>query len=101
MGTYLIPRDTKGEGRILFVFSKKALIYTSVGLIIGFLIYKLMQLINLSAVGIVFLVSFALLGFVIGTCKIPNTTAFEVTKKNGRRKYRWDYFKNYKIQTKE
>ena len=26
MGTYMIPRNTKGEGRILFIFSTKALI---------------------------------------------------------------------------
>lgn len=31
MGTYMIPRNTKGEGRILFIFSTKALIYTVVG----------------------------------------------------------------------
>lgn len=31
MGTYMIPRDTKGEGRILFIFSTKAMIYTAVG----------------------------------------------------------------------
>lgn len=65
MGTYLIPRDTKGEGRILFVFSKKALIYTSVGLIIGFLIYKLMQLMHLNVIGIILLVAFGVIGFVI------------------------------------
>lgn len=31
MGTYMIPRNTNGEGRILFIFSTKALIYTAVG----------------------------------------------------------------------
>ncbi len=28
MGTYMIPRNTKGEGRILFIFSTKAIIFT-------------------------------------------------------------------------
>ena len=65
IGTYLIPRDTKGEGRILFVFSKKALIYTSVGLVIGFLFYKLMQLMHLNVIGIILLVAFGVIGFVI------------------------------------
>ena len=65
MGTYLIPRDTKGEGRILFVFSKKALIYTSVGLVIGFLFYKLIQLMHLNVIGIILLVAFGVIGFVI------------------------------------
>lgn len=31
MGTHMIPRNTKGEGRILFIFSTKAMIYTAVG----------------------------------------------------------------------
>lgn len=31
MGTYMIPRNTKGEGRILYIFSTKALIFTVVG----------------------------------------------------------------------
>ena len=35
MGTYYLPRNTKGEGRILYIFSTKALIYTVVGLGIG------------------------------------------------------------------
>ena len=65
MGTYLIPRDTKGEGRILFVFSKKVLIYTSVGLVIGFLFYKLMQLMHLNVIGIILLVAFGVIGSVI------------------------------------
>ena len=39
MGTYNLPRNVKGEGRILFVFSTKALIYTVVGIGIGFIFY--------------------------------------------------------------
>ena len=31
MGTYNLPRNVKGEGRILFIFSSKALIYTFIG----------------------------------------------------------------------
>ena len=31
MGTHMIPRNTKGEGRILFIFSTKAMIYTAIG----------------------------------------------------------------------
>ena len=39
MRTYNVPRDVKGEGRILYVFSTKALIYTFVGVVIGFFFY--------------------------------------------------------------
>ena len=42
-----------------------------------------MKLINLNVIGIILLVVFALLGFAIGTFKMPNTTAFEITKKTG------------------
>ena len=31
---YQIPRSVKGEGRILYIFSTKALIYTGVGAVV-------------------------------------------------------------------
>lgn len=37
--------------------------------------------IGLGTVGAIFLLIFAALGFAIGTLKVPNTTAFEITKK--------------------
>ena len=37
MGTYYIPRNVKGESRILMVFSVKGLIYTAIGAAIGLL----------------------------------------------------------------
>ena len=36
-----------------------------------------------AAIGVILLGLFALTGFIIGTCKMPNTTAFEITKKTG------------------
>lgn len=84
MGTYLIPRDLKGEGRILF-FSYKALIYTLIGLVPGYLLFVVVKSISLIAAWIVMLV-FALIGFSIGTFKMPNTKSFEVTKKTGGEK---------------
>lgn len=86
MGTYLIPRDLKGEGRILTIFSYKALGYTVVGLIIGFVFYYILKLIGLSTVGIIIMGIFALIGFSIGTFKMPNTKSFEITKKTGGEK---------------
>lgn len=83
MGTYQIPRNVKGEGRILFIFSTKALIYSAVGIGIGFLFVLLFGIINLSIIGYILMVIFALLGFAIATFKVPNTNAFEITKKTG------------------
>ena len=86
MGTYLIPRDLKGEGRILTIFSYKALVYTVVGIIIGFIFYYIFNLIKLSTVGIVIMVIFAVIGFCLGTLKMPNTKKFEITRKTGGEK---------------
>ena len=86
MGTYYIPRDVKGEGRILYIFSTKALICTAAFAAIGLIFYFLFGLINLKMVGIVITAIFALIGFVIGTFKIPESTNWEITRKNGGQK---------------
>lgn len=83
MNTYNIPRDVKGEGRILFVFSTKALIYTTIGATIGGLFYLIFNLINMKTIGILFVLLFGVIGFVIATFKVPDSTAFEITRKTG------------------
>ncbi len=81
MGTYNIPRDVKGEGRILFVFSTKGLIYTVIGAAIGTLFYFLFNALGLQIVGIIITVLLAVIGFVIGTFKMPTIGSIELTKK--------------------
>ena len=83
MGTYNLPRNVKGEGRILFIFSTKALVYAIVGAVIGLFFYLIFSLINLSTVGIIFVCIFGVIGFCIATFKVPETNAFEITKKTG------------------
>lgn len=83
MGPYNLPRNVKGEGRILFVFSVKALIFTFVGVLIGILFYLIFNLIGMQMIGIIFIGVFGLIGFIIGTFKVPESTAFEITKKTG------------------
>lgn len=51
MGTYNLPRNVKGEGRILYIFSTKALIYTAIGIGIGALFYFLFSLIRIRTSG--------------------------------------------------
>ena len=82
-GPYYLPRNVKGEGRILFIFSTKALIYTVIGAIIGLLLKIIFDILNVGFIGIILMIALALLGFVIGTLKVPNTTSFEITKKTG------------------
>ena len=80
MGTYMIPRETKGEGRILFIFSTKALIYTVAGVAIGLPFYYMFNFIKMKAVGIIIIAILALIGFSIGTFKVPNAEGFKITR---------------------
>jgi len=83
LGTYNLPRNVKGEGRILFIFSSKALVYTAIGGIIGLLFYFIFSMLNMSFVGFIIIGVLGLLGFIIGTFKMPDTNAFEITRKTG------------------
>ena len=83
MGTYNIPRNVKGEGRILYIFSKKGIIYTMIGALIGTPFYLLFNSIGITFVGVIIIILLALIGFIIGTFKVPETTAFEITRKTG------------------
>ena len=83
MGTYNLPRNVKGEGRILFVFSTKALIYTFVGVVIGYLISLIFNMVNLTMVGYIIIAILGLTGFLIGTLKMPESSNFEITRKTG------------------
>ena len=101
MNSYYIPRNYKGEGRILYIFSIKALIYSAVGLGLGLIFYFIFNLINLTMIGIIIAVLFALVGFVIGTFKVPEIKNFEITKKTGGENIdeiikRWFLFKKNK-----
>lgn len=69
------------NGRILAIFSTKALIYTAIGGAFGLIFYYLFSLIEWTYVGIGFAVGFAAIGFAIGTFKVPDSPAFEVTRK--------------------
>lgn len=83
MGTYYLPRNVKGEGRILFIFTTKSLIYTVAAATIGLLFYFLFAALGLTMVGIAFVVILALIGFAIGTFKMPELGKFEFAKKTG------------------
>lgn len=86
MGTYNIPRNVKGEGRILFIFSTKAIIYTAIGGGIGLLFYFLFSALNLKIVGVIILAILALIGFIIGTFKFPEFAGLKFTKVVGGEK---------------
>ncbi len=83
MGTYQVPRNVKGEGRILFIFSTKALMYTAIGLGVGFVFKIIFGIVHLDIIGYIIMGLLGLAGFIVGTLKMPNTNSFEITKKTG------------------
>ena len=83
MGTYYIPRNYRGESRILYIFTIKSLITTAVGAMIGSLFYLGFRAANLAPIGLGVMAFFAFIGFAIGALKIPTIVAFPITKKIG------------------
>lgn len=83
MGTYYIPRNYRGESRILYIFTVKSLITTAVGATIGAVFFMVFNALQLKIVGIVLMALFAFLGYAVGALKIPTIVAFPITKKIG------------------
>lgn len=83
MGTYYIPRNYKGESRILYIFSVKSLITTALGAAVGGIFLGLFSMLALKKVGIVLMAICAVIGYIIGAVKIPTIATIPVTKKIG------------------
>lgn len=83
MGSYYIPRNVKGETRIFYIFTIKALACTAIGLLIGFLVRYIFVALGLGLVGTIIMVVFALIGYAIGAVKIPTVAGLPFTKKIG------------------
>lgn len=83
MGTHLIPRDVNGEGRILIIFTPKGFIGLLLGMVPGIILYQLFAAFGASMVGWVMLALCAVIGFVIGQMKMPESRAFDLFRKTG------------------
>ena len=82
MGTYYVPRNYKGESRILYIFTTKSLITTGVGALIGSVFFVIFGMIlNYKMVGFIIMGIFGLLGWIYGAVKIPTIAGIAVTKK--------------------
>ena len=77
MGTYYIPRNVKGETRILYIFSIKSLITTMIGGAVGLIFYLIFLILGLTTLGWIFLGIFALIGFIMRSYK--NSNSFRIT----------------------
>lgn len=82
MQTYNLPRNVKGEGRILFIFTPRSIVYTAAFAIVGLLLYILFKSMELKLIGIILFAIFALIGFAIGTLKVPGIIGISWAKKN-------------------
>lgn len=83
MGTYNLPRNVKGENRILFIFTTKSLIYTMVAAGFGLIFYFIFSSLKMKIVGLIIVAIFALIGYAIGMLKVPEIERFEFSKKTG------------------
>ena len=98
MGTYYIPRNLRGETRILYIFTVKSLITTGIGALFGAIFYFIIgEIIGEKTVGIIVMAIFAVIGWSIGALKIPNLAGIPFTKNIGRRIIRRSVKKIYKV----
>ena len=82
--SYMIPRDTKGEGRILMIFTKKSFLGTVLGASIALItIYPICAIFGASLIGWIGVLIFGLIGFIITALKMPNSSNFEILRKTG------------------
>lgn len=80
MGTYNLPRNVKGEGRILFIFTTKSLIYSAIGAGVGLIFYLIFKIMKMGLVGVISVAFCALIGYGIGMLKVPNIGFLKATK---------------------
>ena len=83
MQTYEIPRNYKGEGRILYIFLNKSFRVYSSSSSFGGIFYLIFKVLGMQMIGIGIVVLFGLIGFCIGTFKIPDNRKFKFTEKTG------------------
>ena len=71
MGSYLIPRDVRGEGRVLGFFSYKSFGFTLIGILVGVILSTPLKWLGLKLFGNIVLVLVALIFFAAGAFKVP------------------------------
>lgn len=79
MATHYIPKNLKGETRILIIFSVKSLITTAIFAAIGLILFFIFQALGMTVVGVISIALFALIGYGVGTLKIPKITGLRFT----------------------
>jgi len=83
LGTYQIPRNVKGESRILYIFTPKAMIYAAIGGGVGFIFNLIFSMVGLGVVGMGIMAILAAIGYGIAMLKVPEVPKWEFSKKTG------------------
>jgi len=83
--SYYVPRNAKGESRILYIFTTKSFVTTigfgAIGIIVYFIVKTFMEV---SLVTTAFIIApFAGIGYIIGALKIPDTPMLGKLQKAG------------------
>ena len=94
MGTHLIPREVDGDARILLIFTPKGFLGILVSLIPGIILHQLFTALGSEPIGWVALGICAVIGFIIGQVRMPESIAFDLFRKTGG-EYVKDVIKNY------
>lgn len=81
--TYSVPRNVKGESRILYIFTIRSFMFTLGFAAVGFIISFIFSLVGLALVGWIIMGIFAALGFAIGSLVIPDSQFVGALRKAG------------------
>lgn len=81
--TYTVPRNVKGESRLLYIFTMRSFFTTVIGAAVGFLFSLIFSIVGLNTVGFVTIIVFAVLGFGVGTLTIPDSKIVGNLRKAG------------------
>lgn len=83
MGTHLIPREIDGDARILLIFTPKGFLGILIGLIPGIILHQICSALGAKVIAWVLLGICALIGFIIGQVRMPESRAFDLLRKTG------------------
>ncbi len=81
--TYSVPRNVKGETRLLYIFSTKSLIFTIIGAACGIPLFLILSKLISTIVGIIAVFICAAIGYGIGVLKVPDSPMFGNLRKAG------------------
>lgn len=83
MGTHLIPREVDGDARILLIFTPKGFLGILISLVPGILLHQLFSAFGSEVMGWVALGICAVIGFIVGQVRMPESRAFDLFRKTG------------------